>query len=492
MTWLDAATIGLSTLAGLRFASARIHRYSPRRSRTGWAWMLLLTAVALRFGLEPVSVLRNTTLALRDLAGGLVLGGLWLWLKSKPSRAWLVWGLLATLPWYGVRFLRTQGATTELLLELGPDDSIDEVAATLDWNGATWEDAFPTVSMEEDEDLAQYFLLRCPEDLADSLIEALADDAEDVDSIERNSRVSLGPDPASRAPTVGEASSAANDPRLAEQWALHAIRGDAALARLAKLRPKRRAIVAIGDTGVDGGHEDLAAVFGDSPGNRDGHGHGTHCAGLAGAVTNNGIGIASLNLDGRFITILGFPALGAGGGGSAETVAQSIIDAADAGADVISLSLGGYHPTPPKVEVDAIEYALRRGAIVVVAAGNESDDASQHAPANVPGVITVAAVDQQGRKASFSNTVDKLRQPIAAPGVDMLSLGPGNAYVPMSGTSMATPLVAGLLGVMRSLDPGLTAEAAYDILRETGRRTPDEAQVGRIVDAEAALARLSR
>lgn len=220
-------------------------------------------------------------------------------------------------------------------------------------------------------------------------------------------------------------------------------------------------------------------------------GHGTHCAGIAGAATNNGVGIASLNYEGRFVRILGFAALSDSGGGTVESVAKAIIDAADAGA-VISLSLGGYSPTPPAAQLNAIEYALARKAIVVVAAGNEDDDAAHSAPANTPGVIVVSAVDRQGRKADFSNTVANLKWPIAAPWVDIMSLGPGHQYVPMSGTSMATPMVAGLLGVMRSLKPDLSARDAYDILRETGTTGPDATRCGQTIDVAAALAAVLR
>ena len=101
--------------------------------------------------------------------------------------------------------------------------------------------------------------------------------------------------------------------------------------------------------------------------------------------------------------------------------------------------------------------------------------------------MAIAAVDQNFKKARFSNTVNRLSRPLAAPGVDILSLFPKNGYKPLSGTSMSTPMVTGLLGVMRSLNPDLTAEQAYGILHETGVTVDDTPLVGRVINAEAAI-----
>ena len=102
-----------------------------------------------------------------------------------------------------------------------------------------------------------------------------------------------------------------------------------------------------------------------------------------------------------------------------------------------------------------MEYAAKKGAIVVVAAGNSNMNAKDYAPANTPGVITVAALDTNLNRASFSNFVQDLDQGIAAPGVAIYSSIPGNKYAAFNGTSMATPYVAGLVGLMKSLQPDL-------------------------------------
>ena len=487
MTRFDWLTIGITIVSVLGFANRIISRRPFRRPRTGWAWLLLVGAVVARVGWGPAGFFGNLLIAGRDVGVGLVVGATWLSLERERSRAWLVGGVLLLALWLLVSRGRSSGPPVELLLELGPEDSIADVAAVLERHDAAYEKAFPEVTFAEDEDLAQFYLVRCPSSEAKALMAELKSDAEDVDSIEPNDEASLVPLLEGHELVAAAAAGPVNDPHYKQQWGLAMIHGEEALARLKQLKPKRIALVAIGDTGVDSLHEDLAAVFDKSPGDTDGNGHGTHCAGIAAAVADNGVGIASLNLGGRFVRVLGFPALSPQGSGSAESIAQAIIDAAEAGADVISLSLGGRQPTPPTVEVDAIRFAIKRGAIVVAAAGNDGEDAALHAPANIPGVITVSAVDSNGRKAEFSNTVQSLKRPIAAPGVDIYSLGPGHQYLPMSGTSMAAPMVAGLLAVMRSLRPKLKADAAFEILQRTGIKGHDPATCGRIIDADAAI-----
>ncbi len=373
------------------------------------------------------------------------------------------------------------------LMELGPDDSIREVEPILGRHDISFERAFPTVSLEVDEDLAQVYILAGSASSFDEALAELRADTENVDVVELNKSVALEPVEL----TVDAESEAgqflANDPLVDQQWAASEINYNEVYQLLADVEPTRKAIVAILDTGVDANHEDLATVFGESDATADQNGHGTHCAGIAGAATNNEKGIASLNWNGEFVEVTSYQALNGSGIGTAEMIAQSIIDATMDGADVISLSLGDYAPIAPKVVTDAVELAISNGAVVLAAAGNSNRDASKHMPSNIKDVISVAAVGPGLKKAPFSNTNSKLARPIAAPGVNILSLEPGGKYGKKSGTSMATPMVAGLVGVMRAINPNLTAEDIYTALRETGMEGVDIEKTGRTIHPRKAI-----
>lgn len=321
---------------------------------------------------------------------------------------------------------------------------------------------------------------------ATDLVDELRSDVENVDHVEFNFEVSLY-DPVS-AKNGGSSGDAIleNDPMASEQWALHAINGHAAHALLKDITPVRKARVAILDTGVDASHEDVTHTFSVSPAVSDLHGHGSHCAGIAGAFTNNGIGIASLNWEGRFIDILGYQALNDQGTGSIEMISQAIIDATKDKADVISMSLGAKAETP-KVIKDAIAYARNNRVIVIASAGNSNEDAIDHMPSNVEGVIVVSAVDENLRKAKFSNTNMSLKWPITAPGVNILSLKTGGGYVTMSGTSMSTPVVSGLVGIMRSLNPDISEDEVYSLLEGNGKTVKDSNRIGKLIDSNATI-----
>ena len=317
-------------------------------------------------------------------------------------------------------------------------------------------------------------------------MQELGRDSENVDHTELNFSVSLS-EPMAEAGSDQETETLLeNDPLAPSQWALNAIHGHEAHAILKDLSPVRKARVAILDTGVDAAHEDLNSAFSNSPATFDLHGHGSHCAGIAGSATNNGIGMASLNWEGRFIEILGYQALNDQGTGTIEMISQAIIDATKDKADVISMSLGAKAETP-KVISDAIAFARRNNVIVIASAGNANEDAKDHMPSSVEGVIVVSAVDENLEKAKFSNTNTSLKRPITAPGVNILSLKTGGGYVQMSGTSMSTPVVSGLVGIMRSLNPDLTESEVYDILESTGRSVRDSARIGKLIDSEAAI-----
>lgn len=283
-----------------------------------------------------------------------------------------------------------------------------------------------------------------------------------------------------------------NDPNTDQQWAMEVMKMEAYYRLLSSQTPVKKAKIAILDTGVDGKHEDIKGNYFSvqKKYDNDPMGHGTHCAGIAAGVTNNGIGIGSLAGTGKkpFVEVTSVKVLSAGGMGTQKSIIAGILEAADEGADVISLSLGGpSNSSRQKAYSQAVKYAHGQGAIVVSAAGNSNRDAKDYSPANATGMITVSAVDSELKRAVFTNTVNNVKQGIAAPGVGIFSTTPDNNYKVFSGTSMACPFVAGLLGVMRSVNPDLTAKEAYKILKDTGKDVADTKTIGRVVQPEAAL-----
>nr|WP_240512040.1 S8 family peptidase [Paludifilum halophilum] len=237
-----------------------------------------------------------------------------------------------------------------------------------------------------------------------------------------------------------------NDPDFSKQWGLEKVKAPAAWDVTTGSGNVKVAIV---DTGVDYGHEDLSGKVekgGDYIENdgdpMDENGHGTHCAGIAAATTDNGVGIAGMAPD---VTIYAVRVLDANGSGSLQSVADGIIDAADAGAEVISLSLGASRGA--QTLENAVNYAHDKGSAVVAAAGNNGSSSPSY-PAYYDNALAVGATDSNDNKASFSNYgrwVD-----VAAPGVDIYSTYIGGGYQSLSGTSMATPHVAGLAGLLAS------------------------------------------
>lgn len=228
--------------------------------------------------------------------------------------------------------------------------------------------------------------------------------------------------------------------------------------------------------------------------------HGTHVAGTIGAVTDNGIGVAGVA---NGATLYSVRVLGRCGGYVSD-IADGILYAVGSSvpgigsvrqrpARVLNLSIGGGGACAATY-ASAINTARSRGAVVVVAAGNDNVDVSQSQPANCPGVIAVAAVNRSGGKASFSNYGAGVT--IAAPGDVILSTlnagvtTPGaDSYAWYSGTSMAAPHVAGVAALMFAAKPALSPDQVATILRSTARPFP--APCGGcgsgIVDAGAAV-----
>ncbi len=243
-----------------------------------------------------------------------------------------------------------------------------------------------------------------------------------------------------------------NDPKWSQQWGPQKIK---CVQGWDVMRGNTNTTIAIIDTGIDKTHEDLAGkVFGghdfvnDDDDAQDDHGHGTHCAGTAAGITNNGIGIAGVAPN---CPLMPVKVLSAGGSGTSEWVINGMIFAADNGAKILSMSLGSSGSSSG--EQDAVRYAIGKGAIVIAAAGNHGTTAL-HYPAAYPECVAVASTTQSDTRSSFSAYGDWVD--VAAPGSGILSSVPGNGYEAWDGTSMATPHVAGLAGLIKSIWPNAT------------------------------------
>jgi len=232
-------------------------------------------------------------------------------------------------------------------------------------------------------------------------------------------------------------------------------------------------VIAVVDTGVDTQHPDLAAkiVGGTSflGSGKDQFGHGTHVAGIAAAATNNSTGVAGIC---PRCSIMPVRVLDANGNGSMSDVAAGIVYAANNGARVINLSLGG--PSTSQTLRIALDYAVAHNALPVAAMGNTYMPQAME-PAYWYSALSVGAVDQTGAKADFSNYGAKTD--VVAPGVAVLSTMPTypvtlsqtyqQNYDALSGTSMATPVVSGVAGLILSRNPALTAGQVKGIIEAT-------------------------
>jgi thermitase len=249
---------------------------------------------------------------------------------------------------------------------------------------------------------------------------------------------------------IAEAILTPNDPYFGKQWGMTKIQAPEAWdITLGSAAVK----IAVLDTGIDQNHEDLVRKivanknFTRSSTVDDKYGHGTHVAGIAAATTNNAKGIAGVGFNS---SLMNGKVLGDTGTGYYSWIASGIIWAADNGAKVINMSLGG--TSGSSTLESAVNYAWGKGVVLVAAAGNSDTDAPLY-PAYYTNCIAVAATDKNDAKASFSNYGDWVD--IAAPGVDIFSTMPNHKnrigilnYGSLSGTSMSTPHVAGVAALV--------------------------------------------
>ncbi len=272
---------------------------------------------------------------------------------------------------------------------------------------------------------------------------------------------------------------APNDSYYGWQWALPAIsavQGWSVFPSTFSVAPT--APIGIVDTGVDATHEDLAGRISPSSATclggvcsqgvpTDDDGHGTHVSGIAGAIADNGVGVAGLAYDSPLIVVRVFPSDSTHGAALSD-VADGIAWAAQHGAKVINLSLGATGGAYPVTLCNAVQTAINTYGVVVVAAAGNGDPpgtpvSTPTYPAACPGAVGVAATDSSDVPGSFSNygSPDVF---VSAPGVSVVSTLPGNAYGYMSGTSMASPYVTALVALIRGLHPEATVAQVRQLL----------------------------
>ncbi|MFJ6667116.1 MULTISPECIES: type VII secretion-associated serine protease mycosin [unclassified Streptomyces] len=296
----------------------------------------------------------------------------------------------------------------------------------------------------------------------------------------------------------------------AQQWALSALHLDQAW----HTTRGQGVTVAVLDTGVQEDHPDLVGNvlpakdmigFGARPGDRIWGRHGTAMAGIIaghghGPGASDGVmGVApeAKILPVRVILEDSDPARAKARTTRGTALADGIRWAADHGADVINLSLGddsaSAHPEPG--EDEAVQYALKKGVVVVASAGNGGDKGDHVSyPAAYPGVLVATAVDRYGTRADFSTR--RWYAALSAPGVDVVIADPDHKYYEGWGTSAASAYVSGVAALIKSAHPGLGPAQIKSLLEHTADDPPaggrDDSRGYGAIDPVAALAAADR
>ncbi|MCC2679123.1 MAG: protease [Pseudobdellovibrio sp.] len=285
---------------------------------------------------------------------------------------------------------------------------------------------------------------------------------------------------------------------LKEQYALAKVNAPAAWQKAGN-KGSKNVLLAVIDTGTDYRHKDLAANSVPGYDFRDNDadpmdltsaqnpGHGTHCSGIVGATGLVDGGITGISPE---VSMMPLRFLGADGSGQLEGAIKSIDYAIEKKVQVISASWGASVPlSTAKPLVEAMERAEAAGIIFVTAAANDgkNNDTSDVYPANagLPNMITVAASNSSDAKPSWSN-YGKAKVSLSAPGDAIMSTLPGDKYGNLSGTSMATPLVAGLVAFLKAQDPTLTGAEVKALLQSTGAKVSIATACNCRIDALAA------
>lgn len=284
---------------------------------------------------------------------------------------------------------------------------------------------------------------------------------------------------------------------LQEQWAIKKVNAEAAWSRAGN-KGSRNMLVAVVDTGIDYNHESLKENMVPGYNFRDNNtdamdktgqnpGHGTHCGGIIGATGKANGGTVGISPE---VSLMPVRFLGEDGSGDLDGAIKSLDFAVQKGAKVISNSWGAAIPrAQAQPLIEAVKRADDAGAINVIAAANDgkSNDVTEVFPANAgfPNTIVVAASGPNDEKPSWSN-YGTATVHLAAPGLDIMSTLPKGKYGKLSGTSMATPLVSGLVAFLKAQDATLTGAQARALLQLTGAKANIETACNCRVDAMAA------
>ncbi|MFF8194281.1 type VII secretion-associated serine protease mycosin [Streptomyces bobili] len=291
----------------------------------------------------------------------------------------------------------------------------------------------------------------------------------------------------------------------AKQWALEALHTEEAWGTT----KGKGVTVAVLDTGVESDHPDLdgnvltgkdMVGFGAGPGDRAWARHGTAMAGIIaghGHGYANGDGVMGIAPEAKILPVRviledGDPSRTKARNTRGNALAEGIRWAADQGADVINLSLGddsaSAHPEP--AEDEAVQYALKKGSVVVASAGNGGEKGDHISyPAAYPGVIAATAVDRYGTRASFSTR--RWYATVSAPGVDVVIADPDHKYYEGWGTSAAAAFVSGAVALVKAAHPDLTPAQIKKLLEDTARNSPtggrDDSRGFGFIDPAAAI-----
>lgn len=335
----------------------------------------------------------------------------------------------------------------------------------------------PLYKNTTDETLKKYYIIKFKPGSDVRKIHAVLDKDNAVQSVDPN--------------YVWQVFSVPNDPLYGTQW-------DMAKIQLDKARDITEGSadikVAVIDSGVDHTQPDLpkniqigSDYMYSSSDDTDYLGHGTHVMGTIGALTDNSLGVSGINQN---VSLLAIKVCGntLAEGCTMGGIIQGIREAADKGARVVNMSLGGPGTCVNSAQ-DAINYALAKNVVIIAAAGNSSSNANAFQPASCSGVITVGATTPSDTRASFSNY--GTRVDIAAPGQGILSTKSafcsicnadhpviGTNYVELDGTSMAAPHVAGVAALLLSKFPSMTPAQVKTCLIQSGDPISTDLPIG--------------